>query len=259
MKKLRLPMGVLGLLGILMLTGCSTLKPALQEVNETEARKLVLVVEDSHEYETPVVVDSTNYGIPLLTIVSGLVALNTQNNYDQLHKQLTKQGKDLNLLKPENSAQTRFVNLLQSRLMELGLSVEVRSAPFEVSGIAGSTRNYRQPSGESPLKPLELAYGLRLDMGNCSLKTTVPCIRYVWSKLTKSNDQSAVKSYFRNGGTVPEIPFKSALHVNLPGYKAELPQTDADIQSFDQALHQLVEQAVGQLMNDIKGVKQAKY
>ena len=258
MKKLCVYIRWLVLLNFGILTGCSALKPPLQEINETKGRNVVLVVEDNHKYETPVEMDPVNLVNPLLTIVGGLAAMHIQNKYDELHKQLTKQGQDLNLLEPEKSAHTHFINLLQSRLKELGLSVEVRPTPFELFGFGSSGRSYTYPSSKSPISPQELAYGLRIDMGNCSLKRTIPCIRYVLSKLSKSNDNSEVKSFFRYGKTYPHVPTKAALQENLPGYSSELPQTDDDIQSFDRVLHQLVEHAVIKLMNDIKGVNEAK-
>jgi len=258
MKKLCVYIRWLVLLNLGILTGCAALKPPLQEINENQGRKVVLVVEDNHKYETPVEMDPVSSVNPILTIAGGLATMHIQYKYDELHKQLSKQGQDLKLLDPEKSAHTRFINLLQSRLKELGLSVEVRPTAFELFGFGGPGRNYVYPSSKAPIKPQELAYGLRIDMGNCSLKRTIPCIRYVLSKLSKSNDRAEVKSFFRYGKTYPDVPTKAALQENLPGYSSELPQTDEDIQSFDRVLHQLVEQAVVKLMNDIKGVNEAK-
>jgi hypothetical protein len=242
-------------LSAIALTACAGLNPAIDEVNEQPGRQLVLIVEEAQSYTPPINMQSGGTGIALLDIVGGLAALSIESRYEDLHKQLNAQAKNAQLQSSDATPNAHFLKLLQSRLQAIGLRVETRSSPFKLTGIGTSGREYIHPAPNAPVNPQELAYGLRLDVGNCSLSRTIPCIRYSWTKLTKADAAAPVKVYFRHLKTVPIIPRKQELQELLPGYRAGLPQSDEDIRAFDQALHQLVDQAVEQLLKDIRGEK----
>ena len=239
----------------LALSACASLRPAIEEINEHPGRQLVLIVEEAQHYNTPIHMQAGGTGFALLDIVGGLTALSIESRYEELHKQLNAQAKNAQLHGAQASPHAQFLKLFESRLQAMGLRVEVRSSPFKITGIGASGREYMYPSPSAPVKPQELAYGLRLDMGNCSLSRTMPCIRYSWTKLTKADATARVQVYLRHLKTIPVIPRSQALQEALPGYRAELPKTDDDIRAFDRALHQLVDQAVEQLMKDIQGEK----
>ena len=237
------------------LTACANLKPAVDEVTEQPGRQLVLIIEDQSKYHSPIHMQAGGTGFAILDIVGGLAALSIESRYEELHKQLNLQAQSAELNSATESPQRHFLNLLQSRLQAIGLSVEMRPAPFKLTGIGTSGREYMYPAPNAPVNPQELAYGLRLDVGNCSLSRTIPCIRYDWSKLSKGDAAASVQVYLRHIKTIPVIPSKLALQEALPGYRNQLPQSDADIRAFDQALHEIAVVAVQQLMDDIQGVK----
>ncbi|WP_194945143.1 hypothetical protein [Limnohabitans sp. DM1] len=111
---------------------------------------------------------------------------------------------------------------------------------------------------DTPMAHDELAYSLRLDMGSCSLRQTIPCIRYQWMRLRKSSPTATVGSFYQHSRTHPTIPRQPEQQAALPGYRAELPQSEADIRAFDAAVRQLIAPTVQLLMDDIQGVKGAK-
>lgn len=241
------------------IAACASVKPAFVEMREQSDRKIVLVVDEPHRYHPPISMRPVGMGIPLFDIFSGLVALNFEQRYDELHMRLSDQAQALQLWQNSPSPQTEFIQALQARLQAEGLTVEVRSAPFRLRGVGTSGRQSMQPPDDFTIVAGELAYGLRLDMGNCTLTYTLPCVRYSWVRLKKADANAKLVIEYQYDKTLPVIPSQQGAQVNLPGYRAELPQSDSDIRAFDQALRQLVTTAVQQLMDDIQGVKSAKH
>ncbi|WP_090137841.1 LysM peptidoglycan-binding domain-containing protein [Limnohabitans sp. DM1] len=121
----------------------------------------------------------------------------------------------------------------------------------------GITRKAQQASGMS----LEDVQGdttkgvTRLNLGNCSLRQTIPCIRYQWMRLRKSSPTAMVGSFYQHSRTYPTIPRQPEQQAALSGYRAELPQSEADIRAFDAAVRQLITPTVQLLMDDIQGMK----
>jgi hypothetical protein len=134
----------------------------------------------------------------------------------------------------------------------------LRSVPFRLAGIGTTGREFMMAPPDTPMTSDELAYSLRLDMGNCSLRQTIPCIRYAWMRLRKSSPTATVGSFYQHSRTHPTIPRQPEQQAALPGYRAELPQSEADIRAFDAAVRQLIAPTVQLLMDDIQGVKAMK-
>jgi hypothetical protein len=67
-----------------------------------------------------------------------------------------------------------------------------------------------------------------------------------------------VGSFYQHRGTYPVIPRQQEQQAAMPSYHAALPQREAGILAIDAAVHQLIEQTVQLLMDDIHGVKASK-
>lgn len=201
---------------------------------------------------------SGGLGIPLLDIISGLTALSIEKRYGELHTHLNEQAQALQLWQNKPTPQTEFVQALQTRLQAMGMTVALRSVPFRLAGIGTSGRESMMAPPDTPMTSDELAYSLRLDMGNSSLRQTIPCIRYQWMRLRKSNPTATVGSFYQHSRTYPIIPCQPEQQAALTGYRAELPQSEADILAFDAAVRQLIAPTVQLLMDDIQGVKANK-
>lgn len=241
-----------------VLTACANMQPAAVEMSAQADRKLVLVVEEPHRFHTPIHMQSGGLGVPLLDIISGLTALSIEKRYEELHTRLNDQAQALQLWQNKPTPQAQFVQALQTRLQAMGMTVELRSVPYQLRGIGTSGREFMFAPPDTPMTSSELAYSLRLDMGNCSLQQTIPCIRYEWMRLSKSSPTATVGSFYQHRGTYPVIPRQPEQQAALPGYRAALPQSEADIRAFDAAVRQLIEPTVQLLMDDIQGVKATK-
>jgi hypothetical protein len=126
---------------------------------------------------------------------------------------------------------------LQAKFMQaLGMTVAMRSVPFQLRGIGPSGREFMFEPPDTHMTSSELAYSLRLDMGNCSLQQTIPCIRYGGMRLRKFSPTVTVGSFNQHRGAYPAIPPQPDQQAALPGYRAALPQSDADIRAFDPAV-----------------------
>ena len=124
----------------------------------------------------------------------------------------------------------------------------------------GITRKAQQASGMS-LEDVQAdtTKGVtRLNLGNYSLRQTIPCIRSEWMRLRKSSATATVGSFYQHSRTHPTIPRQPEQQAALPGYRAELPQSEADIRAFDAAVRQLITPTVQLLMDDIQGVRAMK-
>ena len=240
------------------LTACANMQPTAVELSAQADRKLVLVVEEPHRFHTPAHMQSGGLGIPLLDIIGGLTALSIEKRYGELHTRLNDQAQALQLWQNKPTPQAEFVQALQTRLQAMGMTVELRTVPFRLTGIGTSGREFMMAPPDTPMTSDELAYSLRLDMGNCSLSQTIPCIRYEWMRLRKSSPTATVGSFYQHSRTYPTIPRQPEQQAALPGYRAELPQSEADIRAFDAAVRQLITPTVQLLMDDIQGVKATK-
>ncbi len=235
-----------------VLTACANMQPTTVEMSTQADRKLVLVVEEPHRFHTPVQMQSGGLGFPLLDIISGLTALSIEKRYEELHNRLNDQAQALQLWQNKPTPQAEFVQALQTRLQALGMTLELRSVPFQLRGIGTSGRELMFAPPNTPVTSSELAYSLRLDMGNCSLQQTIPCIRYEWMRLRKSSPTATVGSFYQHRSTYPAIPRQPEQQATLPGYRAALPQSDADIWAFDAAVRQIIEPTVQQLMDEFR-------
>ena len=136
-----------------------------------------------------------------------------------------------------------------TRLQGMGIELAMRSQPFRHAGIGTSGRAFTMAPPDTPMASDEWVY---------SLRQTIPCIRYEWMRLRKSSPTATVGSFYQHSRTYPTIPRQPEQQAALTGYRAELPQSEADIRAFDAAVRQLIEPTVQLLMDDIQGVKATK-
>jgi hypothetical protein len=223
-----------------VLTACANKQPTVVEMSAQADRKLVVVVEEPHRFHTPFHMQSGEMGIPLLDISSGLTALSIEKRCEELHTRLNDRAQAMPVWQNKPTPQAEFVQSLPTCLQAMDMMVELRSVPFQLRGIGTAGREFMFVPSDTRMTSSDLAYSLRLrlrlDMGNRSLQQTIPCIRYEWMRLGKSSRTATVGSFYQHRGTYPVIPRQPEQQAALPGDRAALPQSDADIREFDAAV-----------------------
>lgn len=250
----------------LFLTGCVSYAPLVDQLKAANQKRIVLVVDQA----------PFKYNVPIAVVFGQsdlLVALAQPDRPARAHAILTTMHAKLADSASKAGVATNhhqvFVTQLVERLQRAGMTVEVLTLPYALSG--GTDRRYHSPVLEAvPFSRGLPVFSLHFDAGSCSYPRVSPCIRYSIRPVNapKGTPSPAAPSTANSTKTSSEAvtssaPFvwyltASGIHPHhdrpYPPQIKTYASTDEAMQhirEFDDSVSRLVAPAVDRLLMDI--------